>query len=66
MKISNVSSGPIIQYHLKTVNLTQEDLAKHFEVTRGAISRAINGDADLRTLRLKIILYIQELQSKAA
>lgn len=51
-----------LQYQIKRLSLTQRKLAKHFAVTDGAISGAINNDPLLKSLRIRLIQYLNSLQ----
>ncbi|MCU7501334.1 MAG: MarR family transcriptional regulator [Ignavibacteria bacterium] len=50
-----------LQFKIKAAGLTQQDLAAEFNVSKGAISRAVNNDPKLQTLRQQII---NRLESK--
>lgn len=45
----------LLNFQIKEVGLTRPELADQFDVSQVAISRAINNDTSLKTLRKKII-----------
>lgn len=51
-----------LQIELKRKNLKQRELKKRFKVSDGAISRAIQNDPALKSLRLKIVGYLSSIQ----
>ena len=55
-----------LQIELKRKNIKQRELKQKFNVTDGAISRAIQNDPALKSLRKRIIQYLNSLQSKRA
>lgn len=57
-----------LQYQIKKIGLSQRDVAKHFNVSDGAVSGAINNDPLLSALRIKIIQFLNNYrrQKKAS
>lgn len=63
----NQNIAPLdLQYEIKKLLGTQKKCAKHFKVTEGAISGAINNDPLLKSLRIRIIEYLNTLKKRAA
>ncbi len=52
-----------LQIELKRKNLKQRELKKRLKVSDGAISRAIQNDPALKSLRLKIIRHLSSIQN---
>ena len=58
MKVTEKMDKIDIQYVIKRKGLTQKFIAEHFEVTEGAITQAFDNVTCVRSLRKKIINYI--------
>lgn len=59
IKITDDISPLDLQYAIKSRDLMQKDLAKIFNVSSVAISRAIKGERGFRTLRKRIIQLLR-------
>jgi hypothetical protein len=58
-ELSYESSPAVLRYHVKSSDLLQIDLASNLNVTPAAISKAIDQEAGLESLRRKIIDLIK-------
>lgn len=65
IKIKNDVSPIDLQYEIKRRRLNQRYFAKHFNVTDGAISGAINNDPLLKSLRIRIIQHLNSLKNQS-
>ena len=63
LKLDTNSSPEDFRIVMAILRLTQNDIAKHFAVTQGAISQAIRNDRFVKKLRERIINYLNLLQS---
>lgn len=67
MKLTYECSPNLLKFFIREyARCNQETLAEHFDVTPAAISKAINSDPSLESLRRKIIDFVKSKQLKAA
>lgn len=64
MKLTYECSPNLLRFFVKEAELKQEELARKLNVTPAAISKAIDQEAGLESLRRKIIDIIKSKQLK--